>query len=346
MGKINHLLVIRTSAMGDVAMTVPVILALRASYPELQITILTNDFFAPMFSQISKVNVKHWDKKGKHKGLLGIQKLYQELLQLKIDAVADLHQVLRTNILKSFFLFNKISFVSLDKGRAEKKALTAWKPKSIFPLKTSHERYADVFEKLGLNISFPKGTFFLKREQLSSNCNQITGINTRKWIGIAPFAAHEAKAYSWTKMTSVIQELNDTGAYSILLFGGGSKEKKLLDALSAKLDNVTSIAGKISFAEELKIISNLDLMLSMDSGNGHLAAMYGVPVITIWGVTHPCLGFAPYKQVSTNNIIPSLNTYPYIPTSVYGKSFPMEYDDAISSISYTKIIEKISENLA
>ena len=56
------------------------------------------------------------------------------------------------------------------------------------------------------------------------------------------------------------------------------------------------MAGKYKFKEELALISNLDLMVSMDSSNGHLAAIYGVPIVTLWGVTHPFLGFAPFGQ--------------------------------------------------
>ena len=64
------------------------------------------------------------------------------------------------------------------------------------------------------------------------------------------------------------------------------------------------VAGKLSFSEELDTISNLDCMISMDSGNAHLAAMYGVKVITIWGVTHPFAGFAPFHQPKEYSLLP------------------------------------------
>ena len=56
----------------------------------------------------------------------------------------------------------------------------------------------------------------------------------------------------------------------------------------------------------------------MDSGNGHLAAMYGIPVITVWGVTHPYAGFAPFLQPEENSITADREQFPLIPTSVYG----------------------------
>ena len=51
------------------------------------------------------------------------------------------------------------------------------------------------------------------------------------------------------------------------------------------------------------MISNLNLMISMDSFNGHLAANAGIPVITIWGMTHPFLGFSPFLQPDLNQIL-------------------------------------------
>lgn len=341
--KIKHLLVIRTSAMGDVSIAAPILLAFRKAYPTVKITLLTNTFFSPIFEQISDLTVKSFETKGKHKGILGIRKLAQELKLMNVDAVADLHGVLRTHLLKNLLLFNNIPFVQIDKGRAEKKALTKWENKIFKPLKTSHQRYADVFEKLGFKLSHDVSSFLLKKEKITTKTQDLIGLDTKKWIGIAPFAQHKGKIYSLEKLTSVIEELNHSDNYKIVLFGGGKNEIELLSEIENKFNNVLSVAGKLSFKEELKLISNLDVMVSMDSGNGHLAAMYGIPVITIWGVTHPYTGFAPYNQPFSNSLIPNLDRFPKIPTSVYGNKFPEAYEQAINSISPEIILKKIIE---
>jgi len=340
---IKHLLVIRSSAMGDVSMTVPVLVAFSKAYPEVKITLLTNSFFAPMFEQIPNLTIKNFETKGTHKGILGIQKLAKELKNIQIDAIADLHHVLRTSILKKFFAFTGIPLVQIDKGRSEKKALTAWENKILKPLKTSHQRYAEVFEKLGFKINFDDAIFTLKKAPISSKTQDLIGLDTKKWIGIAPFAKHDAKIYNLEKLSTVIDQLNNSSEYKVILFGGGKKEIEKLSEIEHQFNNVISVAGKLSFTEELKLISNLDVMVSMDSGNGHLAAMYGIPVVSIWGVTHPYAGFAPYKQPLSNSITPNLGEFPKIPTSVYGNKFPEAYKDAISSISPQTIFTKITE---
>ena len=153
--KQKHILVIRLSAMGDVAMTVPVLRALVQQHPNIKLTVLTRDFFKPFFKDIENVSVFSADLKGKHKGFFGLYKLSKELKNLGVDQVADLHNVLRTKILKLFFFGKTVK--QIDKGRDEKKALV--EGRKFEQLKTTHERYADVFRNLGLTLDLLKPTF-------------------------------------------------------------------------------------------------------------------------------------------------------------------------------------------
>jgi ADP-heptose:LPS heptosyltransferase len=330
----KHILVIRLSAMGDVAMTVPVLMAFTEQYPDVKLTVLTRKFFKPLFRDLENVSVFHADVKGKHKGVFGLWKLSKELKKLGIDAVTDLHNVLRSNILK-FFLFG-IKCVQIDKGRTEKKALTTG---VIFKqLKTTQQRYADVFEKLGFKLELSSPSF-PEQSKLNNKTLTIVGNDTLKWIGIAPFAAFESKMYPLDLIKEVISTLSKT--YKILLFGGGQQEVEILNNFQNSFDNVINLAGKLSLSEELDVISNLDIMLSMDSANAHLAATLGKKVITIWGVTHPFSGFAPLNQPEDYALLTDRTKYPKIPTSIYGNKYPENYKEASRSISSKTIVDKI-----
>lgn len=341
----KHILVIRLSAMGDVAMTVPVLRQLTKEYPRLKVTVLTRKFFAPLFEELMNVAIFEAEVKGKHQGLAGLKKLSKELREEGIDAVADLHNVLRSNVLKTYFKFQGIPVKQINKGRAEKKALTRPGNKTFKQLKTTHQRYADVFDALGFPVDISSFEF-LSKKPLSPEVRALTGNRPKKWVGIAPFAQHESKIYPPDLMEEVLKKLGENQQLELFLFGGGAKEKEILELWEKQVDNVISVAGKISFQEELTLISNLDVMLSMDSGNGHLAANYGIPVISMWGLTHPFTGFAPYGQPKTNNLLTDLQKYPQIPTSVYGKTVPKGYEDAMRSISPEKVIAKVEEILA
>ncbi|MGZ0015645.1 glycosyltransferase family 9 protein [Yeosuana sp. AK3] len=333
--KDTNILVIRLSAMGDVAMTIPVLRALLDQHPELKITVLSKEFFKPFFRDLKNVSFVAAQVKDQHKGVLGLYKLANQLnKENKFFAVADLHHVLRSRILKKFLKYKR--FASIDKGRSIKEALISG---VIFePLKTTHQRYAEVFEKLGFPINLSNAKF-PENAILSEKIEGIVGNGNRKVVGIAPFAAHESKMYPLDLMKQVIGALEKE--YSILLFGGGSKEITILNDFESAFNHVKNLAGKLSLDEELDIISNLDVMLSMDSGNAHIAAMLGVKVVTIWGVTHPYAGFAPFNQPSDYALLSDREKFYKIPTSVYGNKYPEDYKEASRSISPEIVIQKI-----
>ena len=86
-------------------------------------------------------------------------------------------------------------------------------------------------------------------------------------------------------------------------------------------------------------------MLSMDSGNAHIAAMLGTKVITLWGATHPFAGFAPFNQPFENCLTSDREKYPLLPTSVYGNKKVGGYKDAMRTISSEKVVEKIIDKI-
>lgn len=338
----THILVIRLSAMGDVAMMVPVLKAFTEKYPDVKLTVLTRRFFAPLFSQVATVNVYEAEVNGRHKGVKGLKLLSKELLELGIDAVADLHNVLRSNVLRVLFKLKGLPVKQLNKGRKEKEALTRKENKVFIPLKATHQRYAEVFGKLGYPLNLDV-VDLLPKQRLSEKTLALTGTGTEKWLGIAPYAQHAAKAYPEDLLKQVLLELQKVENLKVFLFGGGKEETGKLAAWEKEFPNTVSAAGKLNFEEELVLISNLDAMLSMDSGNGHLAANYGVPVVTLWGLTHPYSGFAPFRQPESNSLLPNLKQYPAVPTSVYGKKIPEGYEEVMRSIPPEKVVEKVLE---
>tara|TARA_B100000795_G_scaffold250490_1_gene218713 strand:+ start:3990 stop:5024 length:1035 start_codon:yes stop_codon:yes gene_type:complete len=335
-----HILVIRLSALGDVAMLVPVLRVVTAAYPEVKITVLTKAFLRPLFEDITNVTTLSAEVKGIHKGIFGLLRLSQEAKNLGITCLADTHNVLRSKIIRTLLWFQGIETAGIDKGRAKKKQLIRAKGGEIKPLKKTQERYADVFAKLGYPIDL-KTHQFPRRKALSPKTQRLAEPSNKKFIGVAPFAAHKGKMYPLHLMKEVLEKLSISGNYSIFLFGGGEVEIKQLETLANSFTEVTSVAGKLSFAEEIALISNLDVMLAMDSGNGHLAALYDTPVITVWGVTHPYLGFAPFNQPIENQLLVDRTKYPLVPSSVYGNTYPDGYEKAIESISSSLVVEKV-----
>ncbi len=334
----------RLSAMGDVAMTVPVLRAFVSQYPKVKITVISVPFFKPLFDELQNVSFFAFDSKKRHKGVVGLFRLFQDLKELDIDAFADLHNVLRSKFLRKLFRFSGKLTAFVDKGRAEKAALTRAENKIFKPLSTMFERHSNVFEELGFPIDLSNPTFPPK-QNLDAETLVLTEEKNKKWIGIAPFAQYDTKVYPLDLMQDVIDKLSENQEYKIFLFGGGKQEIEQLDSLSNQRENVVTIAGKINFKQELRLISNLDIMLSMDSGNSHIAAMLGIKVITLWGATHPFAGFSPFNQSLENALVSDRKLFPKLPTSVYGNKKVEGYESAMRTILPKTVVEKITISL-
>ena len=328
--------------MGDVAMTVPVLRALVAQHPEVKITVVSRVFYKPIFKNIPNVNFFSAHVHHRHKGLLGLFRLYKDLKSKGVTEFADLHNVLRSKIIRMLFSFSGIKTATVDKGRAEKAALTRAENKIFKPLSTMFERYATVFEQLGFSLDL-SNPVFQPKQKLETEIVDLIGENYQKLIGIAPFAQYDSKVYPLDLMQQVIDKLASTKTHKILLFGGGKKEIELLRSLSKSKENVVVVAGQLKFKQELQLISNLDVMLSMDSGNAHLAAMLGVKVITLWGATHPFAGFSPFNQPLENALTADRDLFPKIPTSVYGNKKVAGYEDAMRTIPIAEIVYRIQQ---
>jgi ADP-heptose:LPS heptosyltransferase len=326
--------------MGDVAMTVPVLRAFTQQHPGIKITMVSRPFFKPFFDGIPNLEFVGIDLKQRHKGWLGLWRLYSDLSKTGVDAVADLHNVLRSKIIRYLFLLNAKKVAAINKGRKEKKALTRLNDKIFKPLRPTTERYADVFRKLGFNfgISF---SHEIKKLAADAEVKKLAGEKVGNRIGIAPFAKHSGKVYPFDLMREVISALAEDGGTMIFLFGAGESEIGTLNSLAENRQNITVVAGKLSFESELKLISNLDAMLSMDSGNGHIAAMFGIPTITLWGATHPYAGFAPFGQPEGNALIADREEFPLLPTSVYGNKHVPGYEEAMRTILPETVVAKI-----
>jgi len=240
----EHIAVIRLSAMGDVAMTVPVLLKLIKTYPDLKITVITRNTFKPLFSKLENVSVLEADVRGKHKRLSGVIKLAKEAKRLNITAVADLHNVIRSKVMRRYFNTVAIKTAKIDKGRSEKKAITKSKGKLSGPIKSTHERYADVFRKLGYanDLNPP---VFLNKAQLPSNFKRDI---SKKLLGVAPFAAYKSKMYPLDLMRELLMLIEDRNQYQIVLFGS-LDEKSELDRLAKDIKNVYNLYGVFSLEE-------------------------------------------------------------------------------------------------
>jgi ADP-heptose:LPS heptosyltransferase len=346
--KTEHLLVVRFSAMGDVAMTVPVIASLAKQYPHLRITVLSRPFAKSFFEHLApNVGFMEADIQKEYHGIKGLNSLYRRLTAKHFTAVADLHNVLRSAYLRMRFNVAKVPTAHIDKHRQQRRMLTRRKDKVMEQLPTSFQNYMDVFAELGYPVK-PDFTTMLTPEQ--ANLRQLPAeIGEKKrfqqWIGIAPFAAHQGKTYPLEGMEQVIAKLAEHHpSCRIFLFCGGETEKMRVDDLVSRHPNCLNVAHVLhGLGEELILMSHLDVMVSMDSANMHLASLVATPVVSVWGATHPYAGFLGWNQNPDNVVQLDLDCRP---CSIYGKKPCMRGDYAcMTQLQPQMIVDKVEQNL-
>ena len=376
MTKKSTTLILRFSSLGDVAMTIPVLRCITQKYPEEKFVFVTNGKFFPLFDEFENLEVFAVDFKKSYKGFFGLLKLFRNLLKLRPSKIVDLHSVIRTKIISVLFKLSGYKIASLDKNRRGRKLLIRKKNKIFKPLKSVQILYQETFNKIGYNIDLMRDHSFPRLPKLSwANTHfefRRRDYRDEFWIGIAPFAKHKNKVYPFDLMQNLVESLSkktfmyDGDAYTkftLFLIGHGDSEVKLLNQLKGEdeytfnIDGTTPFPSRGEFVDvhgrepnkndifrnELELISNLNLMISMDSANGHLAANYDVPVITLWGHTHPYAGFTTFNYDSKNQFTVDREKFPMIPTSIYGNKNTNGYDDAMRTIKVDVIVKRVDE---
>ncbi len=311
--------------MGDVALLVPVVRSLTAAYPDVEVTVVTRPKFGPMFFDIERVSVFPADVDYTYTGILGMRDLFRKLMRKgPYDVTMDMHDHIRTKILRALFKLFGSKVVVFEKGRAEKKAFSRKENKITEPLPHTVERYRLAFEKAGFPFQIQRAPYLSLSEPIQNASGWFgykKSMELTRWIGIAPFAMHKSKIWPLENYPALIESILQKTPAKFFLFGGGEKEIKYFESLKEKFpEHCEVIAGKLKLRQEIALMQHLDLMLCVDSSNMHLAALSGIPLLSIWGGTHPDVGFGPYNYSYDKNIIQiSREELSCRPCSVYGR---------------------------
>lgn len=318
------ILAYRFSAFGDVAMTVPVFRTFLAQNTDVQIVMVSRNSFADLYKEIPGV-VFHGIDVNDYKGLTGMRRLAKELLKTyNPDYIADFHDVIRSKMLYLFFKRRGYKVFKINKGKEEKEHLTDIWNIHKKQLKRTVERYADIFRSMGFKVEL--------------DGKLIPSTKEKSGIGIAPFAQHKGKMLPLEKSYELAKDLARN--HKVYFFGGGKEETEILNRWEIEIPNTHSLAGKLSLQQELEKISELEVMISMDSANMHLASLVGTRVVSVWGATHPYAGFLGYGQ-SYNDVV-QVKDLTCRPCSVFGDKECFRGDWAcLEELHVQQILDKI-----
>ena len=330
----RHILVIRNSAMGDVAMLPHALRALRGAYPDLRVTVLTRPLFKPFFAGLD-VDFLEADFGGRHRGLRGLLRLAREARQRGVDAVADVHGVLRSRIVGLLLALRGMPAARIDKGRIEKWFRLGCSNPAAAPLRHTVVRYCDVLRRLGFRFDDPQPAVKPVRP---NPFGEKRGV----WVGFAPFSAQRGKTYPEELAAELVAALS-ARCERVFLHSGGGDEAAFAERMERAYPNVTALWGRVRLAGELDLIAHLDCLVSMDSLAMHMASLVATPVVSVWGATHPALGFLGYGCAPEGVVQLDLRCRP---CSVYGQRPCKTGDYGCMRIAPQQILDCVERTIA
>lgn len=337
MSKVRRLLVVRFSSLGDVAMTIPVIKRVLDQNPTISITLVSDQKYEGLIQKGDRFSFIGFPRE--NFGFIGYLFFLIKNVNQPFDLVIDLHGSIRSVFLSYFYLiFRATIFFRIQKGRREKKKLCENRDqKKLTNLPSTFIRYAMVFQKAGIDVD------------LNPNSTQEKNIGTENkefnYIGFAPLSRYDSKNLPLDLSIELIEKiLIQFPSCKVLIFCS-KQERKLLDSFQIN-ERIQFIADlHLSLEKELSWIKKISLMISMDSANGHLASLFDIPCLTLWGSTHPCLGFQPWNQPNENQFLPDLTLYSNLPSSVNGSVSFENAKDCMRSIDINAILKRMGELL-
>lgn len=282
----QNLVVMRLSAMGDVAMLAHALRAFQQSYSQVRVTVVTRKLFRPFFEDLD-VDFVEVDTKGRHKGFKGIWRLFRDITSLgEVDVFADMHGVMRSMVMRWLMRLSGRRVAKINKGKIEKWFRVGHNSHNSVPLKHTVVRYCDVLRKLGYEFDDPASAV---RSEQSYRENPLAPKSGR-WVGFAPFSAHAGKTYP-EDMSEELVGLLAADYERVFIHSGGGSEAEFAKRMEAQYDNVVALCDKVRLGGELNLMAHLDCIVSMDSLAMHMASLTATPVVSVWGATHPALGF-------------------------------------------------------
>ena len=299
----TRILVIRFSSIGDVLLTAPALVSLRAAiHGPCEIHFLTKSTMRPVTEGFGAL------VDGIHTIDRATSEVTEVLKAAEIDYIVDLHSNVRSRAIKR--AIGCVAFTLKKENLAKWMLVRGWQKR---PVAHIVERYIDSFRgAFGANTPDAWPAIF-ESAVLPSGFDRSAG----PWEIIAVGAAHTGKQMPLKLMQSLILNAQANGHRTVLIGGNGDAETGGI--LSKGFDDsVVNLVGKTSIGESAALIRAAERAYSGDTGMMHLAAAMGTPVTSIWGCTRPSLGMSPWRPTDGSIAILPERRDPMRPCSKLG----------------------------
>lgn len=332
-------LVIQTAFLGDVILALPMVQALKKTFPESQIDFLAIPETAGIVKthpDISQVIV--YDKHGKHSSIAAFLELRAGLKRRKYDVVLCPHRSMRSALLASGT--GAGVRVGFDRSALRRSFthLMPWK----FGMHEV-ERNLSLLEPLGIEVSREEPRLFPAGEdrEAAEKFLSLNGVGS-PYAAVAPGTVWNTKRYPVESMREVVRGL--LGNFDKVVLIGGKKDIDIVGDFANVDPNVVSAVGELSFMSSAEIIRRASLLVANDSAPIHVASAFDVPTVAIFGPTVRDFGFFPYHRNSKVLEIEGLGCRP---CSIHGGDYcPIATFECMRRITPEEVVKTCFELVA
>ncbi|MHC4532981.1 MAG: glycosyltransferase family 9 protein [Planctomycetota bacterium] len=300
---LNNILIIKPSSLGDIILALPALTALRKSFPDAKISWLIRPEFAPILenhphlTEIIPFDRKFLGKAWFHPGASGsLLSLIKRLRHTEFDAVIDFQGLFRT--------------ASLAWLSGCKKRFGIAHAREFAPLFYTHkitqtkdcihlvDYYLKIIKAAGaseLDVQF----VLPQHPEAADSVSRLLdshGIAPDNYVVFIPGSAHDDKRWPVERFAELAGKISSKFGLPITATGDAC-EAALIEKLKGLSDvPVANIAGKTSLSELVVLLKNARLVVSNDTGPGHIAAALSTPLVLMFSWSNPAR-IAPYKRI-------------------------------------------------
>ena len=271
-------LVIRFSSIGDIVLTTPVVRCIKKQLPGAEIHYLTKSAYRGILEHNPYIDQVHTLDKP-------LLEKTRELKALGFDFIIDLHNNLRTRIIKGIIDVPAFSFEKLN---TEKSLLVQFKINTL-PGVHLVDRYMQTLAPFGIRNDAEGLDYFLPPDiEETFNIRQLIANND--FIAFAIGAQHATKRLPANKIISICRNINKT----VVLLGGREDEAIGEEIAVQSGQHVINLCGKLTLHQSAFVVNKASKVISHDTGLMHIAAAFKKEIISVWGNTVPGFGMTPY----------------------------------------------------
>jgi heptosyltransferase-1 len=297
----RRILIIKPSALGDVVLALPALSALKRSFPDARISWFVRPEFAPLLEghpYISDIILfdrrnlsKWWYSPGSFNAL---RSLVRQLKAGRFDLVFDFQGLFRTGY------FSWVTGCKRRFGNAQGRELAHLFYTDKISQDASSIHLVDYYLKMVVSAGAQQGKPEFKLPEDAGAAEQIDkllksqGVNG-EYVVFVPGAAQANKRWLIERFAELAGKIGERFGLSVVATGSQA-EREYIEAIQAGgKTRVINLAGKTSVRELIPLMKKASLVVSNDTGPGHIAAALGVPIVMIFGPTNPAR-VCPYKR--------------------------------------------------